>query len=187
MNNIWQSKSIKLRSVEESDCDGYFSQPQGVLSQKLYDELTFPENSDDIKKRVKGYLELKDDNKCFIIEDKKGNMVGHIHTYECNKRNGTFFYGVEIKEEFWRNGYGTEAIKILLNFYFNYLRYNKVVSMVYGFNGPSLFLHNKLGFKREGQLCEMIYSDGKYHDLIYFGLTKKDFCEKYSIKLERDE
>lgn len=75
--------------------------------------------------------------------------------------------------------------KLFLRYYFMELGYQKVTANVYSFNESSLKLHERLGFIREGQLRNMIYCNGKYHDEIYLGMTKLEFEMKYQDFLLR--
>jgi RimJ/RimL family protein N-acetyltransferase len=38
-------------------------------------------------------------------------------------------------------------------------------------------LHERLGFRREGCLRRMIYTDGQYFDDLIFGLTAEEFAQ----------
>lgn len=80
-----------------------------------------------------------------------------------------------MKRPFWGNGYGREAVTILLRYYFRELRYQKVVALVYAFNERSANFHQKLGFQLEGQLRRMVYTNGRYYDSLYFGMTAEEF------------
>jgi len=57
------------------------------------------------------------------------------------------------------------------------LGFQKVNVHIYDFNERSLRLHEKLGFKKEGTLRSMVYTNGKHHDEIVMGLTRKEFNE----------
>ena len=46
---------------------------------------------------------------------------------------------------------------------------------VYSFNQPSQKLHESLGFTLEGRLRRMIYTNGEFHDLLMYGITKEEF------------
>ncbi|HIG41942.1 MAG TPA: N-acetyltransferase [Gammaproteobacteria bacterium] len=59
--------------------------------------------------------------------------------------------------------------------YFNHLRYQKVTAGVHSDNHPSIELLKRLGFQLEGTLRNMIYRNGEYVDLHYFGLTVGEF------------
>jgi RimJ/RimL family protein N-acetyltransferase len=62
-----------------------------------------------------------------------------------------------------------------LKYYFEELRYQKVTVPVHGDNDPSIMLHEKLGFRREGTHRRMIYSRGRYIDVLWFGMTNEEF------------
>jgi RimJ/RimL family protein N-acetyltransferase len=122
----------------------------------------------------------EDDNFRWMIERLDGTSVGTILTHSCNRRVGTFGYGVTIAREHWRQGYATEAIRIVLRYFFDELRYQKVTVQVYAFNEGSTKLHEQLGFQPEGRLRRMVYTDGQYHDVLVFGMTAEEFREKAS-------
>lgn len=86
------------------------------------------------------------DNVFLAIETFDETLIGSISTNSCNSRNGTFKYGVSIFRDHWRNGYASDAIKVVLRYYFKELRYRKVNAHVYGFNDGSLALQEHLGF-----------------------------------------
>ena len=50
---------------------------------------------------------------------------------------------------------------------------------IYEFNERSIKLHESLGFKQEGRLRRMVYTNGKFYDEIHFGMTAEEFLEKY--------
>jgi len=55
------------------------------------------------------------------------------------------------------------------------LSYQKVNTTVYSFNNPSMLLHEKLGFMKEGQLRNIIFTKGSYYDGICYGMTREEF------------
>lgn len=126
---------------------------------------------------------LENDVFQWMIENLHGETVGSISTHSCNSRDGTFSYGIDIAVEHQRNGYASEAILLVLKYYFEELRYQKATVPVHGDNEPSKKLHEKLGFMREGTFRSMFFTRGHYVDLIWFGMTVEEFRE-LSKKLE---
>lgn len=57
--------------------------------------------------------------------------------------------GKERSHPHWRRGYASDAICIVLRYYFEELRYQKCTVSVYDFNESSLRLHEWLGFQVE--------------------------------------
>ena len=111
----------------------------------------------------------------FIIEGGAGVAVGSINTRPRNRRAGTFRYGIFVEREHRRFGYATEAALIVLKYYFGELRYQKCTVSVHANNEASIALHEKLGFRREGTLRRMVYTDGRYFDTHYYGLTNDEW------------
>jgi RimJ/RimL family protein N-acetyltransferase len=111
----------------------------------------------------------------FQIEQLDSELVGNINVHTVNRRCGTFMYGLSIRPTLRRQGYGSEAIGLVLRFYFHERRYQKVNAEVYGFNEASIRMHEKLGFVLEGRLRRMQYSGGQYHDSLIYGMTREEF------------
>jgi len=89
-----------------------------------------------------------------------------------------------VQGEHQRKGYASEAIRLVLRYFFEELRYHKATVQVYAFNEASIRLHQKLGFQEEGRSRDMIYTQGRYVDELTFGLT---FDEWASAPLSRFE
>lgn len=123
----------------------------------------------------------------FIVEAFEGEPSGMIGTHDCDRRNGTFSYGIAIRDGCQRRGYGAEAILLLCRYYFEQRRYQKVTTWVYTYNEPSLRLHERLGFACEGCLRRMVYTGGRYYDRVIFGLTAEEFAERHTASLPRLE
>ena len=115
------------------------------------------------------------DNAHFAIETLDGVLVGSIDAHECNSRNGTFMLGIGIFTEHQAKGYGSDALRLLLAYYFYEKRYQKCHSVAYSFNAASIRLHERSGFTLEARLRRMVYSEGAYHDELHYGITAEAF------------
>jgi RimJ/RimL family protein N-acetyltransferase len=111
------------------------------------------------------------------LDDRDAGRRGRRHDRHAHLQAayGTFRYGLSIVREQRRKGYASEAIHLVLAYFFRELRYQKVNVEVYAFNEPSLRLHLRLGFREEGRLRRMIRTAGAYHDEIILGMTVEEF------------
>lgn len=179
MSNIFEGKLIRLRGIEPEDWEYFYhADARETETAQQIDEIWFPntrararEWADALAKRQA----VENDEYVFIIETLAGVTVGVINTHRVNKRCGTFYYGLAIHPDHRRQGYGFEAIRLLLSYFFNERRYQKVNAEVYSVNTPSMRLHERLGFTLEGCLRQMVYTGGEYHDVLVYGLTKEEF------------
>jgi RimJ/RimL family protein N-acetyltransferase len=178
-HNIWQGERVRLRAVEPEDWKVF---NQWDLDSDMAREcywVPFPKSQEAARKWA---LDLsleapKGDAFSFVIENLEGEFVGTINTHDCMPRNGTFSYGLAIRREYQRQSYASEAIRLVLRYFFQELRYQKCTVGIYDFNEASIKLHEKLGFQHEGRIRRAYFSDGEYHDFFYLGMTREEYEE----------
>lgn len=181
--NYWQGEKVTLRAFEEQDIDYYINNrnnPDSV-TELFYDELLKPFAPETIRKNISENIEdlSKDDKSLFVIYTDDIPYVGEISVWHTVKKIGMFRYGIFLDSIHQGKGYGKDALIILLDFYFNELNYQKASPIVYSFNDPSQAFHEKCGFRLEGKIRNELYSRGRYHDLLYYGMLKDEFNELY--------
>jgi RimJ/RimL family protein N-acetyltransferase len=177
--NIFQGEKIRLRARTMADIDpaAIESGQYDTESDRLCDTIHLPQSHAARKDGLESEIRQENvwDRCTLVIETLDGTAVGSICTTHADRGNGTFSYGVGIRREFWRNGYAAEAIRLFLNYYFNELRFHKCNIGVYDYNAGSMELHRSLGFVEEGRLRESRFTDGRYHDLVQYGITADEF------------
>lgn len=178
--NFWEGSIVRLRAIEPSDWETFFEWNQDTDAAMRSYYLPFPQSREAVKRWAEKTSTQPPERDAFflVIETLDNEIAGSISTHSCEPRNGTFKYGLAIREEHRRKGYAAEAVRLLLRYYFGELRYQKVTASVYSFNEPSIRLHEKLGFKLEGRLRRMIYTQGSYFDELLFGITAEEFNTK---------
>ncbi len=181
-HNVFAGQLVRLRGIEPEDWETFHTWDADSEAARTGYWIPFP-GSKERQRQWAAKLATQDgtdDLFFFVIETLAGEIVGSISTHECDRRHGTFTYGVVIAREHQRNGYASEAIRLLLGYFFRELRYQKVTARVYSFNEASLALHERLGFVREGCLRRMRYTNGRYFDEVIFGMTAEEFAASTS-------
>lgn len=185
-NYYWQNDLVRLRAWSEEDWEWDYWNNFDSEALRLADcELHLPPT---ITASQKFSLSIKDfcnDNRIgFAIETLDGITVGNMNLNSIDERNGTFEIATLIDRDYRGRGYGTSAMKIVLKYAFMERRLNKYCASILEGNLGSITMHKKLGCEQEGVCKQNIYTNGKYHDEILFGLTKDmyseniNFCEK---------
>lgn len=182
MDNYWEGTRIRLRSVEASDAEAHFrfnlSDDHGLLDQ------IYPPGS---LARVQEWAERKQlegfPNQAYSFQMEaiaSGQLVGGIATHHCDQRTGVLSYGLHVLSGHRGQGFATEAICLVLRYYFQELRYQKANVAVFAFNHSSIRLHEALGFQLEGRMRRTVYTRGEHADLLWFGLTVEEFRDRYA-------
>lgn len=176
--NYWQGKLIRLRALETADAAIFFAWNQDSDMTRHIDWLWPPASLASQQRWVERATTQEPSDVLFLVmESLNGEVVGMISTHECDRRCGTFSYGVAVRAEHQRKGYAREAIQMLLRYYFQELRYQKVTAHVHSNNAASIELHEQLGFLKEGCIRRMIYSAGQYYDDWVYGMTIEEFVQ----------
>jgi RimJ/RimL family protein N-acetyltransferase len=178
-NNVWQGALVRLRALQADDWAAFHAfDTTDTEMARLSWRIHFPRTPEQAKRWAaqEEAAPPMDDNVRLVVETVAGEVAGTINVNQTDSRNGTFAYGLALGAAHRRKGFATETIRLVLAHYFGELRYQKVNVRVYAFNEPSIRLHEKLGFQREGRLRRMIFSRGVYHDEILFGLTAEEFA-----------
>ena len=175
--NYWKGEHVELRGLEIGDAPFFYEWNKEMDTQKNLDHIWFPSSMLRQEKWVEkqALKSIEGDSYFFVIANKEGEKVGMIHAKDCDQKNGNFSYGVGILEGQRQRGYASAAIQMVLRYYFQELRYHKAQVSIYEFNEASIHLHRKLGFQEEGRLREMIYGGNAFHDVLKFGLLKREF------------
>jgi RimJ/RimL family protein N-acetyltransferase len=178
--SIWQTERIRLRAIEPGDWEVFFRWNQDDGMTRALDWVWFPQSREAVRRQAEEASLRRPENDAFhwVIEDTAGSVVGSIATHDCDRRNGTFAYGINVAREHRGQHYAGEAVALVLRYFFEELRYQKVTVHVYAFNEASIRLHERLGFRQEGRLRRMVYTRGQHFDSIIYGLTAEEFREQ---------
>ena len=187
-DNIWTGEKVRLRAWEPDDWQHQvrWSQDTGADRRTYY--IPFPMSEVWTRKHAEDLALRRPENDAFhlIIETLDGTPVGVLSTSDADSKNGTFSFGVFIEEEHRRRGFAREAVILIMRYFFLERRYQKCGTGAYGFNEPSQNLLESLGFQLEGRHRRMEFTNGEYHDMLYFGITIEEFCEKHADWLKRN-
>ena len=132
----------------------------------------------------KEFLEKNDKNnnsKTFnIVELKSNKLIGTIGLHQFNYIERSAVLGIFIGDsDFRSNGYGTEAIRLLLEYGFKYLNLHSIRLDLLSINERAHKCYLKCGFKDTGCSREQIFLNGKYYDMLHMDILENEFDGNY--------
>jgi RimJ/RimL family protein N-acetyltransferase len=179
---FWETNRIRLRQVEPDDWEVFHQWDYDSEVMRSLWFLPVPKSVERYKQDTANEAKesVKDDKFGLVIEEiASGTVAGSINSHTTDQRIGTFAYGLAIRDGYQRKGYATEAILLLLTYFFEELRYQKCTVTIHEWNEASIRLHESLGFIKEGQHRRMLYTQGRHWDLLYYGITVEEWREKH--------
>ena len=129
----------------------------------------------DAEKKWLEEFSSKNHNYAMVLhEDDK--MIGNIGFADIDNINRTGIVGLFIGEKDYHNhGYGTEALKLILDYAFKTLNLHNVMLFVHSNNQRGIACYKKVGFKEIGRRREAKFINGGYVDVVYMDILASEF------------
>lgn len=174
-----EGKSVYLRPLDMDDMEtfyAWFNNPE--LRQYLL--LPYPITKLGEKEFLEKMMKDQDNVVLSIVVKKNDRLIGNIGLHQLNspvnKVSRKAMLGIAIGDlEEASKGFGTEAIRLMLDYGFNSLNLHRVELMVVDYNKRARKAYKNIGFVEEGVKREAVFIDGKYHDTIMMGILKKEW------------
>ncbi|WP_086667782.1 GNAT family N-acetyltransferase [Lentzea kentuckyensis] len=120
------------------------------------------------------YIErtLNDPNRYTRAITEDGRFLGEV-VLTINPYNRSAGMRIFLQDGFGK-GYGTLAIRHVLDHAFTVRKLHRVDLEVYEFNDRAIHVYKKLGFREEGRLRDALLWEGEFHDAIVMSVLSTD-------------
>jgi RimJ/RimL family protein N-acetyltransferase len=103
-------------------------------------------------------------------------LVGFARIFWIEWNNGAAAMQLGIGDpNDWRQGYGSDALRLLLRFAFCELNLFRLSAVVPEYNTAALRLFHKAGFVEEVRRREALQRDGRRWDLVHLGILQEEW------------
>lgn len=118
------------------------------------------------------------DGVMWSIETLDGRLVGNLEL-RLNQQANRAELGIAIQDKTqWSQGYGTEAVRLVLAYAFRDLKLNRVELTTDEENHRAIRCYEKVGFVREGLLREHRLIDRKYGNTIVMSVLRDEWANR---------
>lgn len=115
-----------------------------------------------------------------IIDLAMDKIIGTVGLEDIKSIERSAVLGIFIGENSHRsNGYGTEAINLILEYGFKYLNLHSIRLDLLNVNERAHKCYLKCGFKDTGCSREAIFINGKYYDKLHMDILENEFDGDY--------
>jgi GNAT superfamily N-acetyltransferase len=150
-----QTTGYLVKPMSATDVNGFLRNLQGSLLGVL---ICLPISPNSLITSPIGYISVKS-------------------TSQPHHRNATM--SIQICREEQGKGYGSEAIKWVLEWGFLAAGLHRVSNACFSFNEGARRLYERMGFVVEGRTREVIWKNGGWYDSITMGILEGEWREKY--------
>jgi len=171
---------IRLAAVEREDLPlfvSWLNDPEVRHGLAMYLPISMAQE----EKWFEKLLERPPDTQPLCIEARDGEKwvkIGNMGFFDFDQHARSAEVGIMIgNKEYWNQGYGTEAISLLLRHGFDTLNLNRIMLRVYEDNPRAIRCYEKAGFVHEGRLRDARYVEGTYKDILILSVLKAEWVE----------
>ncbi|MEK3835915.1 GNAT family N-acetyltransferase [Paenibacillus sp. FSL R7-0128] len=120
---------------------------------------------------------LKSGTHMFSIVDLESDLaIGRCLLFDVNLVDRNAKAGIFIGDkEFWGKGFGSDAMRLLLDYGFNLLNLNNIMLGTFAFNERAIQCYKKVGFKEIGRRRQARIIGGVKYDAILMDMLAEEF------------
>jgi RimJ/RimL family protein N-acetyltransferase len=173
-----EGKQLRLRSFEIADAE-IINQQFNQLETRQFLDMPYPFSLEDMKQWIKKTWETRKNhqNYFFAIEQFDTQQLlgvcGLMHISKINRKAELMI--VIYDKQYHDKGYGSEAVRLLLDFGFNQLNLHRIFLFTHDINKRAQRVYEKIGFKPGGRRRQASFFEGSYHDLLLYDMLASEF------------
>lgn len=183
MRDLFEGKLVRLAGIDPEEASRSFAQwnRDSEYLRLLDSDPPHQRSSKAIQAWIEKDIENNPDMYWFAIralEDDR--LLGDITLSVINWGSGEAFAGVGIgARALWGQGYGTEALQMVLRYGFVELNLRRISLTVFAYNQRAQRSYEKAGFRLEGRLRQAMGREGRRWDILYMGVLREEWMEAY--------
>jgi RimJ/RimL family protein N-acetyltransferase len=161
---LFEGERVRLTALSGDDAATIAGWYENAAFMRLFDATTaYPLNAEQMMERI---TEWQKSDAYFVfavrrLEDQ--TIIGIVGLTEISWRNRLASLEIALDPNHWGQGYGGEALRLVLRYGFAELNLHRVQLTVFAYNEAARRLYEKTGFRHEGAFREAVYRDGQYH------------------------
>lgn len=114
-----------------------------------------------------------------VIEVREGEdwpPIGTISFHQIDWVNRSTEVGILIGEKaYWNQGYGRDAMRLMLRHGFSTLNLNRIYLHVFEDNLRGIRAYERAGFIQEGRLRQDVFREGRYWDVLIMSVLREEW------------
>jgi len=180
---MYYGEHVKVRAIEIDDLD-ILMKYLNDLDTKRYLGSALPHSRRAEEKWLEGASTADpwmDGRIVLAVEDKKtGEFLGTVSLFDISKQNRHAELGIALWNPEGRDkGCGTDAVNVMLWIGFQVLGLNNIYLYALSNNVRAIRVYEKVGFKHIGIFREMLYTMGKFQDMVAMDILQSEFLKRF--------
>jgi ribosomal-protein-alanine N-acetyltransferase len=171
-----QTANLRLRELVPTDAEAVYRLFADEEVTRYYDLDSFHDirQATELISRQRTRFERGEIIRWGIAQRENNKVIGTVG-YVFKPPNAQGGIGYDLARPYWRKGFMSEALHLVIHYGFSSLKLNRIQALVLPGNTASAGLLAKLGFREEGLLRDYAFFKGRYNDMLCFALLRRDY------------
>lgn len=181
-DSILVGKRVRLRGVRDDDLPTLAKWEMDPGRLTTLSNKVAPPSEAAAKERIAKWSANEKDDLGFAIEtlDDPPVLVGNIGLFGAHPKDRCATIGIALGREHIGRGYGTDAMRVIVDYGFREMGLHRIQLGVAPFNPAGIRAYEKAGFVEEGRLRESVLHDGRWYDEVLMSILDHEWAARRS-------
>lgn len=173
---ILKGERVTIRPLKVEDV--FYMRNWGFHDNPLLSDYNFPEMSDTEVHAWYKYKTLPWFNRYYGVLNEDYRLIGYMGIKNIRKVKKESTLGIVFDPNYLNSGYGSEALRVYLNYYFKHLKMKRMFLEVAEFNERAYRVYEKIGFKPVAYYLDQFHHSSMNLNNPYYVKHKSSFVFK---------
>jgi RimJ/RimL family protein N-acetyltransferase len=181
-DSILAGERVRLRGVRDDDLPTLAKWEMDPGRMTTLSSRVVPPSEAAAKEHIAKWSANDKDDLGFAIEtlDDPRVLVGNIGLWGARPKDRCATLGIALGREYIGRGYGTDALRVIVDYGFREMGLHRIQLGVAPFNPAGIRAYEKAGFVEEGRLRESVLHDGRWYDEVLMSVLDHEWAARRS-------
>ena len=175
--SILLGQRVRLRGLRDADLPTLAGWEMDPARMTTLSNWVVPPSEAAAKERITKWCANDKDDLGFAIEtlDDPPMLVGNIGLFGARPKDRCATIGIGLGREHVGRGYGTDAMRVIVDYAFREMGLHRIQLVVASFNPAGIRAYEKAGFVEEGRYRLAVWHDGTWYDEIMMSILDDEW------------
>jgi len=181
-DSILVGERVRLRGVRDDDLPALAKWEMDPGRLATLSHWVAPSSEAAAKERIAKWSANDKDDLGFAIEtlEDPPMLVGHLGLWGATPKDRCATLGIALGREYIGRGYGSDAMRVIVDYAFRELGLHRLQLSVAPFNQAGIRAYEKAGFVEEGRHRESVMHDGRWYDDVLMSILDHEWAARLS-------
>jgi RimJ/RimL family protein N-acetyltransferase len=180
--SVLTGEKVRLRGVLDDDLPTLARWEMDAGRMTTLTNRVAPSSEAAAKERIAKWCANDNGELGFAIETLDGarELVGNLGLFGMNAKDRCATIGIALGREYLGRGYGSDAMRVIVDYGFRELGLHRLQLSVAPFNPAGIRAYEKAGFVEEGRRRETVMHDGRWYDEVLMSVLDHEWAARRS-------